>query len=94
MDVGWTAIDPVSRRLLAYRRTSAGEYIERIEALLATGEDQARVGGREGLPASWCRGRSRRMAALVNRAVPQVRRRLRLSVGARQIPLLTLPSGT
>jgi len=39
----WTATDPGSRRLSSYRRTSADEYIARIEALLATGEGYSEV---------------------------------------------------
>ena len=43
MDVRWTATDPDSRRLSSYRRTSADDYIARIEALLATGEGYTAV---------------------------------------------------
>jgi hypothetical protein len=39
----WTATDPGSRRLSSYRRTSADEYIARIEALLAVGEGYSEV---------------------------------------------------
>jgi hypothetical protein len=39
----WTATEPGSRRLSSYRRTSADEYIARIEALLAIGEGYSEV---------------------------------------------------
>jgi hypothetical protein len=39
----WVATDPDSRRLSSYRRTSADDYIARIEALLATGEGYTHV---------------------------------------------------
>jgi hypothetical protein len=38
MDVMWIATDPGSRRLSRERRTSADDYIARIEDLLAAGE--------------------------------------------------------
>ena len=43
MDVMWTATDPDSRRLSSYGRSSAEDYITRIEALLATGEGYTEV---------------------------------------------------
>lgn len=44
MDVMWIATDPDSRRLsYTERRTSADDYIARIEALLATGEGYSEV---------------------------------------------------
>jgi hypothetical protein len=43
VDVMWTATDPGSRRLSTERRTSADDYIARIEALLAVGEGYSEV---------------------------------------------------
>ncbi len=43
MDVMWVATDPDSRRLSTERRTSADDYIARIEVLLATGEGYTEV---------------------------------------------------
>ena len=44
MDVKWIATDPDSRRLsFVERRTSADDYIARIEALLAVGEGYSEV---------------------------------------------------
>jgi hypothetical protein len=43
VDVMWTATDPDSRRLSSYRRTSADDYIARVEALLVAGEGYTMV---------------------------------------------------
>lgn len=43
VDVMWIATDPGSRRLSTERRTSADDYIARIEALLAAGEGYTEV---------------------------------------------------
>jgi hypothetical protein len=43
VEVDWIATDPQTRRLYAERRTSAEEYIARIEALRALGEGYSEV---------------------------------------------------
>lgn len=43
MDVMWAATDPGSGRLSPYRRSSADDYVARIEALLAAGEGYSHV---------------------------------------------------
>jgi hypothetical protein len=43
LDVTWTATDPGTRRLSVERRTSADDYIARIETLLAVGEGYTEV---------------------------------------------------